>query len=101
MSGASVHGRFARRKIGAPIHYSSFLVNIWQPLLAKAGLTYRSYHATRHTFATWLLSDGADMRWVSQQLGHATISQTVDVYGHVQPDRHESATAKLDRYLTP
>jgi integrase len=87
-------------KTGAPIHYSSFLVNIWQPLLAKAGLTYRSYHATRHTFATWLLSDGADMLWVSQQLGHATISQTVDVYGHVQPDRHESATAKLDRYLT-
>src|SRR5215510_14990174 len=42
---------------------------------------------------TWLLSDGADMRWVSQQLGHATTAQTADVYGHVQPERHESATA--------
>lgn len=37
---------------------------------------------------------------VSQQLGHATIAQTADVYGHVQPERHESATARLDRYLT-
>jgi integrase len=36
---------------------------------------------------------------VQQQLGHATIAQTADTYGHVQPDRHEAAAAKLDRYL--
>jgi len=88
-------------KLGAPIQYPTFLVNVWQPLLAKAGLTYRSYHATRHTFATWLLSDGADLRWVSQQLGHASVALTAGVYGHLQPERHESAAAGLDRYLMP
>ena len=76
------------------------LKRLWQPLLAKAGLAYRGYHSTRHTFATWLLSDGADMRWVQAQLGHATIAQTADVYGHVQPERHEAAAAGLDRYLS-
>jgi len=84
---------------GGLVSYTHFLENVWQPLLSKAGLTYRPYHATRHTFATWLLSDGADMGWVSLQLGHATIAQTADVYGHVQPERHESATAALDKYL--
>jgi hypothetical protein len=36
---------------------------------------------------------------VQQQLGHASIGQTGDTYGHVQPDRHEAAAARLDRYL--
>lgn len=45
---------------------------------------------TRHTFATWLLSDGAELRWVQGQMGHASIGQTADTYGHVQPDRHEA-----------
>ena len=80
--------------------YSSFLPQVWQPLLSKAGLTYRPYHSVRHSFATWLLSDGADLRWVQHQLGHASIVQPADVYGHVQPDRHEAAAAGLDRYLT-
>lgn len=85
---------------GNVVRYPYFLESVWQPLLTKAGLRYRKCHSTRHTFATWLLSDGADLRWVQQQLGHASIGQTADTYGHVQPDRHESAVVGLDRYLT-
>jgi integrase len=85
---------------GRIVRYSHFLEAVWQPLLSKSGLPYRKYHATRHTYATWLLSDGADLRWVQQQLGHASIGQTADTYGHVQPERHESAVSGLDRYLT-
>jgi integrase len=36
---------------------------------------------------------------VQQQLGHASISQTADTYGHVQPKRHEAAVEALNRYL--
>src|SRR5207249_2777568 len=39
-------------------------------------------------------------RWVQQQLGHASISQTADTYGHVQPERHEAAVEGLDRYVS-
>src|SRR5262245_31371769 len=46
-------------------------------------------------FATWLLEVGADIRWVQRQLGHASIGQTADTYGHVQPERHEAAVAGL------
>jgi integrase len=85
---------------GNILHYPYFLTRVWRPLLAKAGLPYRRYHGTRHTYATWLLADGADLRWVQSQLGHASVAQTADTYGHVQPDRHEAAAAGLDRYLS-
>jgi integrase len=84
---------------GNLVRYPFFLEKVWKPLLRQAKLPYRPYHSTRHTFATALLEAGTDMRWVQQQLGHASISQTADTYGHVQPDRHESAVEALDRYL--
>ena len=34
-----------------------------------------------------------------RQLGHASIGQTADTYGHVQPERHEAAVKGLDRYV--
>jgi integrase len=86
-------------KAGRVMQYSTFIEDVWQPLIAKAGLAYRKYHATRHTFATWLLEAGTDLRWVQSQLGHATIAQTADTYGHAQPDRHEAAVNGLDQYL--
>jgi integrase len=79
--------------------HAHFLENVWQPLLAAAKLPYRKPHALRHTYATWLLEAGADIRWVQQQMGHASIRQTADTYGHVQPSRHEAPVEGLDRYV--
>ncbi len=84
---------------GNLVRYPFFLAKVWKPLLSRAKLPYRPYHSTRHTFATWLLEGGADIRWVQRQLGHASIGQTADTYGHVQPERHEAAVENLDRYV--
>jgi hypothetical protein len=37
---------------------------------------------------------------MTKHLGYSSIKQTVDTYGHLQPDRHEAAVEGLDRYLT-
>src|SRR5665811_1719914 len=40
-------------------------------------------HWFRHTYATWLLRRGAGMESVKELLGHASITTTVDTYGHL------------------
>jgi integrase-like protein len=84
---------------GRIIRHGHFLETVWQPLLAKAGVPYRKYHATRHTYATWMLETGADLRWVQEQMGHASVQQTADTYGHRLPDRHRAAADALDGFL--
>lgn len=40
-------------------------------------------HLFRHTYATWLLRRGSGMETVKELLGHASISTTIDTYGHL------------------
>ena len=49
----------------------------------------------RHTFATHALLNGANIKVVSELLGHATIQLTLDVYGHVFPSAKAAAVDVL------
>jgi integrase len=63
-------------------------------LLARIGL-----HESRHTCASTLIAAGANAKVIQSVMGHASITMTFDVYGHLMPGGLEEAAAAANAYL--
>ncbi len=59
------------------------------------------FHDLRHTHATWLLQAGQPVKVVSERLGHAKASITLDTYAAVLPDIQDHAVEALDAFMVP
>lgn len=65
----------------------------------KANVSKRiSYHVSRHTFATMLLTVGVDIYTVSKLLGHANISTTL-IYAKIIDKKKVDAISKVDDFF--
>lgn len=89
---------FATRD-GGPLNWRN-VIRYYKEILKVAGLpeTMRLYDL-RHTCATLLLAANENPKVVSERLGHASVTLTLDVYSHVLPTMQKAASDKLERLL--
>jgi integrase len=80
---------------GAPVDPMDVTVE-FRRLVREADVPVIRLHDTRHTHASLLLQQGVPMKVVSERLGHAKISMTMDVYAHLLPAMDEDAAARLE-----
>ena len=66
----------------------------------RTGLKVR-LHDLRHTYASIMLAAGVNIKAISQALGHANVSITLNIYSHLLPGTGKSAVEKFDRLLEP
>ena len=64
--------------------------------LTAAGLRQVRFHDLRHTFASLLIQQGANVKYIQQQLGHGSISITLDIYSHLFHGDHRHHVHQLD-----
>jgi integrase len=76
--------------------------HVLYPAMKRAGIDRigptgekRNFHSLRHTYAKIALESGAEIFWLSRQLGHASYTITTDVYGHWETAARKAEAKKL------
>ncbi len=85
---------------GKTLDADNFRKRVFAKILEAADLPHMRIHDIRHTFASLLLQNGESLHYVKEQLGHASIQTTVDVYGHIVPGSNRKAVNRLDDPLS-
>jgi integrase len=89
---------FIAPRTGEALNRSFYRESIWRPALKKAGLPLdTTFHDLRHSFASTALGAGVPVLEVSRWLGHASITETTDTYGHLLPEASQRTRDALDR----
>lgn len=65
--------------------------NVWLPP--------QNVHSLRHTAASLMISGGADVSTVSEILGHAQVSTTLDIYTHAFDEKKREVSAEMQGKL--
>ncbi len=89
-----------RTRIGNPINSSFILQRVFRPALKKAGLpeTIR-FHDLRHCYASFMIGQGENIKYIQSQLGHFSPTVTLNIYSHLMKDSNPEAVQRLENTL--
>ncbi len=82
---------------GLPLDPENLIKREFHPALDRAGLRRIRFHDLRHTYASLLISQSENIKFIQSQLGHASATTTLDRYGHLMPNLDNDAARRLDK----
>ena len=86
------------RPDGTPL-YPQTVTAAFKRIAIELGIPTIGVHGLRHSSATMMLASGISPKVVSQRLGHANVSITLDTYSHVLPAHDQAAADFIGRTL--
>lgn len=90
---------FESQQTGTALKKRTFQM-VFENACGKAGLKkFGGIHSLRHSFATHLLENGTDLRFIQALLGHSS-SKTTERYTHVAAHKVGKIASPLDRLMT-
>ena len=86
-------------KAGTPIECQKLMIRHFIPALKRAGLPRIRFHDLRHTYASLMIEQGENIKYVQDQLGHSSPTVTLNVYAHLMKDSNQQAVCKLEKAI--
>ncbi len=81
---------------GNPLDPDNMIKRDFQATLRFAGLRQIRFHDLRHSYASLLIAQGENIKFIQSQLGHASVQTTLDRYGHLLPVDHVAVGSRVD-----
>jgi integrase len=84
---------------GQPMNYSNMMRRYFEPALTAANIPRIRFHDLRHTYASLLIEQGENIKYIQNQLGHSSPTVTLNVYSHLMDKSNQEAAHKLENTI--
>ena len=86
-------------KDGEPIETTYLTRMKFYPALKAAGSKQIRFHDLRHTYASILIKQGENLKYIQSQMGHANPTVTLNTYSHLMERVNQEAACKLENTI--
>ena len=77
-------------------NYPDRMSNQWIVIVRRHDLPAITFHGLRHSYASFMLAKGVNIKVIQEQLGHANIRETLNTYSHIDREQKEKASDLFD-----
>ena len=95
-SASQVENFVFQSETGTPLRCFNMVRRHYAPALKKAGIPHIKFHALRHTYASLLIEQKENIKYIQNQLGHSSPNVTLSVYAHLMKDENQDAVCRLE-----
>ena len=81
---------------GRVINYCNLVKRQFYKALDDANLGRMRWHDLRHTYASLLIEQGENVKYIQSQLGHSNPTVTLNVYAHLMKEVNQEAAQRLE-----
>jgi len=82
-----------------PLNHNNVVSRYFNPALKKAGIEQIRFHDLRHTYATLLIEQGENIKYIQTQLGHSNPTVTLNIYAYLMKKVNQEAACRLENAI--